>query len=376
MATHEHYMQIALDLALRASGCVSPGALVGSVVVKDDEIVGRGWHKEGGTAHAEIHALNDAGSDANGSTLYVTLEPCAHHGRTGPCCEAVVKAGVKTVVMAVKDPNPIATGGTQHLLDHGVEVIADVLKHEATFLNRFFFHHQKTTQPYVIAKFAASLDGRIATHTGHSQWITGPEARQRGHTLRQAVDAIIVGADTAIADNPSLTVRLPEAECPPENVRHPLRVVVDSTGRVPLNNSLFDSNLPGKTIVASTSAVSSAHENSLHNKGVEVVRVASSINNRVSLPALMQELGNREAQSVLVEGGQTLLGQFRDDALIDEVWAFIAPMLIGGSHALGSIGGSGADTLDSALRLKTIVTENIGADVLIRGEVDTQRMQA
>lgn len=379
LAAHDTYMQRALELAELASGCTSPNPLVGAVVVRDGVVVGEGFHQSAGTPHAEIHALSAAGKLASGSTLYITLEPCAHHGRTPPCVEAILDAEVSTVVFAVHDPNPLATGGGDYLESRGIKIINGIMRDQAKSLNRFFFHQVATGKPYVVAKFAASLDGRTATSSGHSKWITGPEARLRGHQLRQAVDAIIIGANTAINDNPSLTVRLPEESLKSALVRHPQRVLLDSHGRVPLSCSLFDESLPGHTWVATTSAMSQSHELELRARDVDVLRIEpeGAVNaetcSRVCLSALLSELNRRNMQSLMVEGGHELLGAFRDAGLINEVWAFLAPLLIGGSNALGSLGGIGADQLDQALRLKSMYTETLGNDLLVRGEITEQR---
>ncbi|MBX2836985.1 MAG: bifunctional diaminohydroxyphosphoribosylaminopyrimidine deaminase/5-amino-6-(5-phosphoribosylamino)uracil reductase RibD [Gammaproteobacteria bacterium] len=381
MADHDQYMHRALELAQRATGCVTPNPLVGAVVVQNGAIVGEGWHQSAGTAHAEVHALENAGGKSAGSTLYVTLEPCSHFGRTPPCTEAIIKAGVSTVVYAVDDPNPQAAGGGAALEAHGLRVVRHVLKREALHTNRFFFHFQKEKTPYVVAKFAASLDGKTATRNGHSQWITGPEARHRGHQLRQAVDAIVVGADTAIQDNPSLTVRLSEEALAGRAVCHPIRIVLDSSGRVPLHNNLFDTELPGTTVVATTDAMSVEHEQSLNTNGVDVWRITpakrtSSGKSRVCLHGLCQKLGSTGIQSLMVEGGQTLLGEFRDAGLIQEIWAFLAPVIIGGEQAPGCFGSLGSDQLEDALTLSTLSAESIGNDVLIRATIESHRRTA
>jgi len=370
MPAHEQHMQRAIELATLAEGCTSPNPLVGCVLARDDKIVGEGWHQMAGSAHAEVNAINDAGDQASGATMYITLEPCTHFGRTPPCTDAILTAGISKVIYAVCDPNPAATGGASVLRQAGLAVLGGVLEASARHMNRFYLHAVRHKRPFVVAKYAASLDGRIATRSGHSQWITGPEARQRGHQLRQATDAIIVGAQTIIDDNPALTVRLdsqPGTSSAP--VRHPRRIVLDSAGKIPLNRQVFSHSLPGETQVFTTAAMPVVHADALARCGVTVTRVAADTNQRVSLDAVLQELAAQQVQSVMVEGGQTLLGAFLDRGLINEVWAFLAPMLIGGKGALPAFGGQGCERLEQAARLINLSTEKVGDDLLVRGQL-------
>ena len=369
MPTHEQYMQQAIELAQRASGLTSPNPLVGAVIVRNDKIVGEGWHHKAGLPHAEVEAINNANGKTDNATIYVSLEPCSHHGKTPPCTEAIIKAGIKKVVYATKDINKEAEGGSRLLRNAGIEVIENICEQAALYTNRFFFHAIKTKQPFVIAKFASSLDGKTATHSGNSQWITGTAARNKGHEARQACDAIIIGAQTAIADNPTLSVRNPDAFKHSEP-SHPLRVILDSTGRVPLNNPVLNTSNGQKTLVVTTDLMSPEHEHNLNAQNVEVLRLPFAKNSqRPDLPALMQALGKRSIQSVLVEGGQTVLGAFLDAQLINEVWAFIAPKIIGGTNAAPSIGGTGIDQLKNAPALKDVQVEHLNNDLLIRGLV-------
>lgn len=387
--SHEHFMQHALELASRGVGCTSPNPLVGCVVVRNGVIIGEGWHQVYGEAHAEVNGIRDAihrlGSDAEdvgskvrppleGATLYVTLEPCHHHGLTPPCTQAVVDAGITRVVYALADPNPKAAGGALYLQEQGIEVVQGVLEDQASFQNRFFLSHVARKRPYLIAKSATSLDGRVATHTGDSQWITGPESRQRAHELRQAVDAIIIGADTVIADDPSLTTRLPESLCASENIRHPRPVILDSTGRVPFTTQLLNGNsLHTRTIIAASHELPIDSRRQLESRGFEVISVArhpSGIG--VNPLELLNALGQRGIQSVLLEGGAMVQGSFRDAGLIDEVWAFIAPMIIGGQKAPAAYAAAGSATLGDATRLHDVRLETLGNDVLVRGLVSRQ----
>lgn len=365
MDKHETFMKHALSLARQAEGYTSPNPVVGAVVVRDGQIVGEGYHRRAGTAHAEVEALQSAGAAARGATLYVTLEPCNHHGRTPPCTQAIINAGISQVFYAIGDPNPrVAGGGHQRLAEAGLSVTGGLCAEEARHLNRFFFHHITTGRPYVVAKFAASLDGKISTRTGHSQWITGPAAREKGHTLRHMCDAILVGAGTVIADDPQLTTRLPLAE-----VRHPLRLVLDSRGRIPLNARLFQADLPQHTIVATTTAMPSAHQNALHQQGVETLILPATATGQVDLTLLLDTLGQRQLVSLLVEGGGQTLGSFFEANLVNEVWAFIAPLIIGGQTAPGPVGGFGPATLAEAFHLRQTMIETIDGDFLIRGIV-------
>lgn len=361
---HKRFMERALELAAQATGWTSPNPLVGAVIVRDDQIVGEGYHHRPGAPHAEIEALRAAGEAAQDATMYVTLEPCNHHGRTPPCTEAIIAAGITQVFYAVKDPNPIAGGGHQRLVNAGLTVECYLCEDQARHLNRFFFHYVTTGCPYVIAKFAASLDGKIATRTGHSQWITSPEARAKSHTLRQMCDAILVGANTILADNPQLTTRLPQA-----TVSHPLRIVLDSRGRVSSSARLFEPTLPGKTLVVTTEAVAPEHLETLEKLNVEIWMLPATATGQVDLTSLLAELGQRNILSLVVEGGGQVLGSFFDSGLVNEVWAFLAPLIIGGEAATGPIGGLGPATLAEALRLQEVNIEQVGSDFLIRGIV-------
>ncbi|MEX1018248.1 MAG: bifunctional diaminohydroxyphosphoribosylaminopyrimidine deaminase/5-amino-6-(5-phosphoribosylamino)uracil reductase RibD [Litorilinea sp.] len=364
-SSHESFMQRALQLAAQGEGYTSPNPAVGAVVVREGCIVGEGYHRHAGAPHAEVEALIQAGEAARGAAMYVTLEPCNHHGRTPPCTEAITRAGIATVFYAVADPNPRVCGrGHQRLQEAGVAVHAGLCGEAAYYLNRFFFHHITTGQPYIIAKFAASLDGKIATRTGESRWITGTLARQQGHRLRHQCDAIAVGAGTALADNPSLTTRLPDLHRP----QHPVRVLLDSRGRVPLGAHLFDPDLPGQTLVATTEAMPCLHRAALAGRGIEVVEMPATDTGQVDISALMQELGRRNLTSLLVEGGGTLLASFLGAGAVQEVWAFLAPLLIGGDAAPGPVRGLGSVALADALRLHNTQVEVIGDDILVRGQ--------
>ena len=357
----------ALELAGRAQGRTSPNPLVGAVLVKDGRIVGEGFHRRAGAPHAEVEALRAAGEAARGATAFVTLEPCAHHGRTPPCVDALIEAGVAQVYSAGEDPNPhVNGGGHARLRAAGIHVHTGLCSEHAREINRPFFKYIACGQPWVTAKFAMSLDGKLATRRGDSQWITGEEARGRGHQLRNMADAVLVGSGTVLADDPRLTTRLPEYE---GDVRHPLRIVVDSSGRVPRTSRIFAADLPGDAALATTAAAAEKHCGGLQSQGVQVWRLPADGSGRVDLGGLLDEIGRRDMLTLLVEGGGELTGSLVDDGLLDEVYAFVAPLLIGGRAAPGPVGDPGAGALAQALRLGNMVTEQIGADVLIRANV-------
>jgi len=366
VGSHEHYMQQAIELAKRAEGCTSPNPLVGCVVVKNDVVVGSGWHRAAGQAHAETVALAQAAQESHGATLYVCLEPCSHFGRTPPCVNAIIEAGVKRVVYAIADPNPSATGGAKLLEQAGIETLHGVLQDEARLLNRFYLHHHDTQKPYIVAKFATSLDGRIATRSGHSQWISGEQSRRRAHALRQAVDAIVVGVQSVIDDDPRLTVREPSPHV--NQVCDPLRIVLDSQGRIPMDCQLLSSELATGTLVVTTQAVPSDVAQNIRKQGAELLIVQENDEQRVDITELIAALGQRGLQSLMVEGGASVLGAFFDAHLVNEIWSFIAPLVIGGQSAPAAIGGQGIDQLSAAARIQSPELEKLGDDWLIRGK--------
>ena len=364
----EDAMRLALTLARGVRGFSSPNPPVGAVIVRDGTVVGEGATQPIGGLHAEIMALRMAGALAHDATLYVTLEPHSFHGRTPPCTDAIIAAGIRTVQIAMLDPNPRVHGaGVAQLQAAGLMVTVGLCVDEAAPLLAPFAHWLTTKRPLGIAKIAMSLDGKIATRTGQSQWITGPDARERGHALRQASDAILIGIGTALADDPLLTTRLPTL--PSEQIRHPLRVVVDSTGRLPITARMLHPTTPGRTLLATTDRSDPAWRVALIAAGAEVLVLPSSLNQMVDLPALWDVLGERGMLTLLIEGGSALLGAAITTGLVQRVVAFIAPILIGGKAAPGSVGGLGIATLSDALRLRWTAVERIGDDVLLAGDV-------
>ena len=357
----------ALELARRAQGHTSPNPLVGAVLVKEGCVIGEGFHRHVGAPHAEVEALREAGEAAAGSTAYVTLEPCTHYGRTPPCVEALIAAGVTKVYSAVEDPNPHVNGGGHEVLRAaGIYVHTGLCAVQAQEINKPFFKYVVCGQPWVTAKFAMILEGKLATRRGESQWITGKEARQRGHQLRSIADVVLVGAGTVLADNPRLTTRLSDLD---GDIRNGLRVVVDSSGRVPITARMFARDLSGDSVLATTSAVDTSHCQTLRAQGVQVWQLPANSDGRVDLGALLDEIGKREKLTLLVEGGGELMGSLLAEGMIDEVCAFVAPLMIGGRDAPSPVGDPGVTELSEALRLSSLGIEKIGSDVLIRGDV-------
>ena len=355
----ESYMREALRIAEYARGRTSPNPLVGAVIVRDGTIVASGWHRAAGEPHAEIHALRMAGELARGATLYVTLEPCAHHGRTGPCAEAVIAAGLARVVVALSDPNPLVAGRGIHLLTAaGIEVTTGVCEDEARRQNEIFLKWVTTKRPFVTLKTAMTLDGKIASHTGASRWITGAAARARVHAYRNEYDAILVGIGTVLADDPSLTTRLEHG-----TGKNPLRIVLDSEARTPLDAKLVaDGAAP--TIIVVSERADHRRVNLLRACGAEVVTLGTQ---RVDIAALLDYLGAREITSLFVEGGAAVNWSLLAGGSVDKVHAFIAPMLMGGETAKTPIGGTGFDSPQTALRLHDMTVEQVGTDILVTG---------
>lgn len=358
----EQMMARAISLARNGLGRTSPNPLVGAVIVRDGRIVAEGWHRKAGTPHAEIHALNMAGELARGATVYVSLEPCAHYGRTGPCARALVEAGVSRVVVAMTDPNPKVAGkGIAILQEAGIEVTTGVLEQEARQLNEVFLKWMTTGLPFVALKTAMTLDGKIATATGQSQWITNEASRYETHRLRDIYDGILVGINTALADNPSLTTRLKEYQG-----RNPVRIVVDSRARLPLTAKLVTDGA-ARTIVAVTEQAPAERVEALRSAGVEIIVAGSS--NHVDMQSLMEQLGVMKISSVLVEGGGSVNFSLLQAGLVDRVYAFIAPKLVGGRDALTPVEGEGFQELDRAVELENIQLRQLGSDVLLTGIV-------
>lgn len=358
------YMARALDLAERAKGRCNPNPAVGAVLVHEGRVVGEGFTQPPGQAHAEIVALDQAGSAARGATLFVTLEPCSHRGLTGPCVEALIAAGVREVHCAMLDPSPWVDGSGQRMLvANGIPVEVGQGESAARRLNRDYLHWIQTGRPYLTAKWAMTLDGKIATHTGSSRWISGPAARTLVGAWRAAADAVIVGSGTLLRDDPSLTARDADDQL---LARQPLRVVLDSRGRLPSTARLASGELPGRTLVATTPA-GAERLVALRQDAVELWIGQPGPDGRVQPAELLAELGRRRCISALVESGGTLLATLQEQRLVDEVVAFIAPKLVGGANAPTPIGGRGAAEMSAAVELLDVTFERVGRDILVRG---------
>ena len=355
------YMFRALELARASVGETSPNPPVGAVIVRDGRIVGEGRTRPAGQAHAEIVALREAGELARGATLYVTLEPCSHRGRTPPCADAIIAAGVAEVHASMVDPNPQVGGrGLELLREAGIAVTVGGGREEAEELAAPHAMFITTGMPLVTLKFAMSLDGKIATRAGDSRWITCEESRRYVHRLRARSDAIVAGIGTVLADDPQLTARDENDEPLP---RQPLRVVVDSRGSLPTKAAIL--NQPGKTLVA-VSEISESARDALESAGAEVLFVPAG-NGWVDLRALLTELGRHEVTSVFVEGGGILAGSLFDERLAHRVVAFVAPVIIGGDRAPSPVGGQGATLMADAMRLKNVKIERFGSDIAVIG---------
>jgi diaminohydroxyphosphoribosylaminopyrimidine deaminase/5-amino-6-(5-phosphoribosylamino)uracil reductase len=355
-------MERALSLARHALGTTSPNPAVGAVIVKEGAVVGQGYTLQLGQHHAEIVALNDAGPAARGATLYTTLEPCCHYGRTPPCTKAIIAAGITKVHVPVTDPNPKVSGqGNLELEQAGIEVLREESQ-EASELYEAFARHINTGLPFVTAKFAMSLDGKITTHTGDSQWVTGLESRGLVQRMRQECDAVMVGINTVLADDPQLTAR--EVSGTPRE-RQPLRVVLDSHTRTPPGSRMLRE--PGSTLIFTLAGASPAKVQELERAGTVVVPTSAGPDGRVDLQEVLSELGRRDVVSLLVEGGGIVLGSLFDNGLVDKLHAFIAPVIIGGEGAASPVAGRGILRLADAWRLERTRLEAVGSDWLITG---------
>lgn len=364
------YMDEALQLGASALGRTAPNPAVGAVVVNNTRIVGRGWTQPAGQAHAEIEALREAGEKARDASLYVTLEPCCHYGRTPPCVDAIIRAGINHCVVAVHDASfAVAGKGIARLQEAGINVEVGLREAEAIELHAGFFTRVRLGRPLVRAKYAMSLDGRIATQTGNSKWITGLIARRYAHVLRDQADAIVVGSGTVRSDNPSLTTRLPEEFTGADGVHHPLRIVLDGRGTTSPSARVYCEDLPGHTLVATTRLAPRGWLDDLAGQGVD--HLVCGEGPAVDIERLLQILGQRGMNEVLLEGGGRILGAFFDAGLVDRVAAFIAPVVIGGSTAPGPVGGTGVERVAEAWRIEKLRTRVLGNDLLMEGTVST-----
>lgn len=357
----ETYMLRAIELAKKGTGKVNPNPLVGAVIVKDGKIIGEGYHKKYGELHAERHAFSNLTESAEGAEMYVTLEPCCHYGKQPPCTEAIIEHGIKRVYVGSDDPNELVSGKGIEILRHaGIEVIPHVLQNECDALNTVFFHYITTGRPYVVMKYAMSLDGKIACETGESKWVTGADARQRVQERRNELSGIMVGIGTVLTDNPMLTCRLPEG-------RNPIRIICDSHLRIPLESNLVMTAENIRTIVA-TISMDLNKKRELERRGVEVI-CCKEKDRRIDLQDLMLYLGNEKIDGILLEGGSSLNNSALKAGIVDHVEVYIAPKIFAGSGKYTPVRGIGANNPSEAYFLGTPTVEQIGNDVLLRYDV-------
>lgn len=360
--TDETYMRRALELAEKGAGWVSPNPLVGAVIVKDEEIIGEGYHERYGQLHAERNALAHCTKSPKGATIYVTLEPCCHHGKQPPCTDALLAAGIRRVVIGSKDPNPLVHGkGIRILREHGVEVTEHVLEKECDVENEVFFHYMQTKLPFVILKYAMTLDGKIATYTGASRWVTGEAARAHVHRMRNRYRAIMVGVGTVLADDPMLTCRLKGTE----NGANPVRIICDSTLRTPLESQIVRSTKEIPTILATCN-----RQEAMHMPYIEAgckILVTPEKDGHVDLSDLMRQLGQLGIDSVILEGGGTLNWSALQAGIVQKVQAYVAPKLFGGTEAKTPVEGQGFQTPADAVELTRTKITALGLDWLIEG---------
>ncbi len=353
LTSHQNYMQQALELAVLGRYTASPNPMVGCVIVKAGEVIGKGYHQRAGEGHAEIHALAEAGERASGATAYITLEPCCHHGRTPPCTDALIKAGIKHVYTACLDPNPLVAGkGVETLRQAGITAEVGLCEQAAKELNKIFIHYMATKRPYVIAKWAMSLDGKTITHPEDDKQISSATSQQLTHDIRQQVDAILIGSQTAIQDDPLLTVRYAK-----EIIKQPIRIILCSGTHLPLNLKLFDTTLPGKTMVAATDKFDATCKSELNQRNIDVITLNTNKDGRISIPHLLDTLGQQQITSLLVEGGMTLHEDFFRENCVNQTHVFVAPVIIG-SHS-------------KKLPLNNIHLEKLGCDIYLTASEET-----
>jgi len=358
--TDRDYMKVVLRLAARGRGITSPNPMVGALVVKDRKIIGRGYHKKAGTPHAEILAIEEAGGRASGSTLYVNLEPCCHlDKKTPPCTDAIIKAGVKRVVLGMIDPNPKVSGnGIKILRGAGIDVQTGVLERESKRLNEAYIKYITTGLPFIILKIASSIDGKIATASGESKWITCEKSRRMVHRLRSEVDAVMVGIGTIIKDDPLLNVRLVKG-------RDPHRIILDSQLRIPLSAKVLNTG-PAKTYIATSLDAPQDKIMALREKGIEVILLGSK-EGYIDLQSLMKELGSLGIMNLMIEGGSETNASSLKAGIVDKVLIFISPRIIGGHDSKGAIGGRSPERLCDAIAIRDLKLKRLGEDILIEG---------
>ncbi|GAA0747008.1 bifunctional diaminohydroxyphosphoribosylaminopyrimidine deaminase/5-amino-6-(5-phosphoribosylamino)uracil reductase RibD [Clostridium oceanicum] len=361
---HEFYMKKVLDLAKKGKGLVNPNPKVGAIIVKNGEIISEGYHKYYGGPHAEVYALKNAKKDIKGATLYVNLEPCSHYGKTPSCAVAVSKSGIKTVVIAMKDPNPKVSGkGIKILEDSGIEVINGIMEKESKRLNEVFIKHITTKEPFVLMKTASTLDGKIATKTGESKWITGEKSREKVHSVRNEYMGIMVGINTVLKDDPLLTTRI-------EKGRDPKVIVIDSKLKIPKECKILKTVNDRKIYIACTDKCNKEKKEYLKQIGVNIIELKGNKEERVPLKNLMKVLGEKGLDSILLEGGGTLNFSALKEKIVDKAMCFVAPKIIGGKESKAMIEGEGISHLKDVFTLSSCSVETIGEDILIEGYIN------
>lgn len=359
---NEKFMKRAIELAQKGSGFVNPNPLVGAVIVKDNKVIGEGYHQYFGGAHAEINALKSAAESVKGATMYVSLEPCSHYGKTPPCVNAIIENNISKVVVAMIDPNPKVAGrGVKILREHGIHVTTGVMENEAKKLNEVFIKYIQTKLPFCILKTAMTLDGKIATHIGDSKWISNDKSRQHVHEIRHKVSSIMVGIGTVLKDDPRLNTRL-------EGGRDPIRIIVDTNARIPLTSKALNVKSDTRTIVATTEKADKDNLEAIKQIGAQVI-VTPLKNNRVDLRYFLKKLGEIGIDSVLIEGGSTLNFSMLQEGLVDKVMSFISPKIVGGEGSKTPVGGEGIKYIRDCINLKDINVRAFDEDILIEGYI-------
>ena len=362
----EGYMKLALELAKKGIGRVHPNPMVGAVIVKDGKILGQGYHKKCGEGHAEVNAFKDAeekNENVEGAEMYVTLEPCSHFGKTPPCADKIIEKKISKVFIGTLDPNPLVAGrGVKKLKDAGIYVEYGILESECYKLNEVFMKYIVKKEPFVVMKTGMSLDGKIATYSGESKWITEEKSREDVHNLRNELTGIMVGINTVLKDNPQLTCRV-------NGGRNPIRIIVDSTLKIPIDCKIVNTAKEVETIIATTDKANLDKINSLEDKGVKIIVVPSK-NGKVNLKELMTILGKLKIDSILLEGGGTLNFSALEEGIVDKVKIYIAPKIIGGKDSKTPIEGKGIDNLKDAFKITNLSVSTIGEDILVEGYVE------
>lgn len=363
--TDEFYMQKAIDLSLEGIGTVNPNPLVGAVIVKNNKIIGEGFHTSFGEAHAEVNAINNAEANCAGATIYVTLEPCSHHGKTPPCALKIIDSKFSRVVIGIIDPNPLVSGkGIKLLKDAGITVTTGVMSNEIKKLNEVFINYITKKTPFVVMKTASTLDGKIATTSGDSRWISGEESRKFVHNLRQQYSGIMVGINTVINDDPKLNIRHFNGK-----KKHPIKIIVDSSARIPLNAKVLTGKNGAQTIIAVTNMAPAAKIKDLIKIGAKVI-VCPPTEQGADLKYLMIELGSMSIDSVLLEGGGTLNYSALEQGIVNKVISIIAPKIVGGYDSPTTVAGKGIEQLSNAIKIGNLSSKIIGDDIILEGYIE------